>query len=77
MADKNGFVTTNYGFAAYLLFLDHKVIEKRSLDKKRWSFKFDLDEEEADKLLSEFEQSAYRRFDNCILSLKRIPLTKE
>ncbi len=70
------FWTTNYGFAAYLLFIGQRVIHKREVDKKRWSFAFELTKDQADRMLSDFEQSEYRAFDNCILSLKRIPITK-
>lgn len=64
---------TNLGFAAFLLLKGYKLTGQpnRDLDGK-FLFPIDITKEDHDRLMMEYTQSDYSKFDSFVVNLKRL-----
>jgi hypothetical protein len=64
---------SNLGYAAYLMLKDYKLLDTptRTEDGK-FNFNFEIDEELNKKLLHKYSISDFSKFDNYLVTLKRM-----
>lgn len=70
MSDKT---TSNLGFAAYLMIKGFELIRPPNKDvNSKFVFQFNLPNEQANDLYYEYLNSDFQKFDNNLVSLKRM-----
>lgn len=66
-------MTTNLGYAAYLMLRGFKLTEPPSRDETgKFQFNFKIDEERDKVMLHSYSIGDFAKFDSCIVNLKRM-----
>jgi len=72
MSDKQNYITSDIGIAAYLQLIGIKLIKCTRLENGKFYFEFE-DEDQVCKMKSlEFLDSDFCKFDNIVRNLKKI-----